>query len=121
LRWLRLEGDGVPPGAAVRLRQSGDLLVPNNLPVTFRGASLVRAPERAAVRAVREVQLSTVVEAAKVEAVAYVAYAGLQAVANLTDVEARLIARSPLAERRLALIGDIGAGKIAEILERMRP
>lgn len=95
--------------------------VSNGLPVSLRGGVVARAPQRPAVRAVREIQAETVVEAAKVEAVAYVAYAGMQAVANLTDVEARLIARSPLAERRLALIGDIGAGKIAEILERMRP
>lgn len=91
------------------------------LPASLRGRVVARAPQRAAVRAVRDVQAETVVEVARVEAVAYVAYTGMQAVANLTDVEARLIARSPLAERRLALIGDIGAGKIAEILERMRP
>jgi hypothetical protein len=70
---------------------------------------------------VQQVQAETVVEAAKVEAVAYVAYTGMQAVANLTDVEARLISRTPLAAARLELIGNIGAGKIAEILERMRP
>jgi hypothetical protein len=95
--------------------------MPDSLPMLLRSAGLTRASERVAVRVVREVQAGAIVEAAKVEAVTYVAYTGLQAVANLSDVEARLVARSPLAERRLQLIGDVAAGRIAEILERMRP
>lgn len=118
---MRLEDHRLPPGSTLRLQWVGVLLVVDGLPVSLRGGVVTRAPQRAAARSVRDITAETVVEVARVEAVAYVAYAGMQAVANLTDVESRLISRTPLGAARLELIANIGAGKIAEILERMRP
>jgi hypothetical protein len=52
-------------------------------------------------------------KAAKIQAVDYVTRRALQAVADISDLEGRLIAQTPLAEPRLKAIADTAAGAIA--------
>lgn len=92
----------------------------DHLPVRRSAWDLVRVP-REVVRALAQAEQTAAIDAARVEAVAYVTATGLQAVANLAELEGRLITRSPLAEARLRFVGDVGAAKIAEIIERTRP
>jgi hypothetical protein len=73
------------------------------------GSRLPRALGRELERA-GEVAL---VKAAKIQAIDYVARRGLQAVADISDLEGRLIAQTPLAEPRLKAIADTAAGAIA--------
>ncbi|MFL6136711.1 MAG: hypothetical protein ACJ74O_02800 [Frankiaceae bacterium] len=92
----------------------------DHLPARRSAWDLVRMPREVA-RALTQAEQSAAVQAARIEAVSYVTATGYQAVANLSDLEARLITRSPLAEARLRFIGDTGAARIAEIIERTRP
>jgi len=64
-------------------------------------SELERSEQRALVRATR------------IQAIDYVARRGLQAVADISDLEGRLIAQTPLAEPRLKAIADTAAGAIA--------
>lgn len=59
------------------------------------------------------------VHATEVRAIEFVARVGLQAVADITDLEARLIGQTPLAEARLKAIADTAAGAIASEITRM--
>lgn len=59
------------------------------------------------------------VHAGEVRAITFVAQVGLHAVAEISDLEGRLIAQTPLAEARLKAIGDMAAGAIASEIARM--
>jgi hypothetical protein len=59
------------------------------------------------------------IHATEVRAIEFVARVGLQAVADLTDLEGRLIVQTPLAEARLKAIADTAAGAIASEIARM--
>jgi hypothetical protein len=59
------------------------------------------------------------VYATEIRAIEFVARVGLQSVADLSDMEGRLIAQVPLAEARLKAIADSAAGAIAAEVIRM--
>ncbi len=87
-----------------------------NLPA-LRNAGV--AVPRVAAKAVNEIAGAAAVATARVEATAYVTYAGMHAVANLSETEAMLIQRSPLAEPRLRLLADTGSAAIANVIDRL--
>lgn len=63
-----------------------------------------------------------IVQAARVQAVHYVAHAAARAVEDLTDMEALAISRNPLAEPRLRAINDTATAALAHIVaETGRP
>ena len=80
---------------------------------------LLRVP-REVTRALRLIESQTAVESGRVEGVAFVTASAYRAVANLSELESRLVMRSPVAEARLRFIGDTGTARIAEILGRSR-
>jgi hypothetical protein len=57
--------------------------------------------------------------ATEIRAIEFVARVGLQSVAELSELEGRLIAQTPLAEPRLKVIADTAAGAIASEIVRM--
>jgi hypothetical protein len=59
------------------------------------------------------------VHATEVRAIEFVARVGLQSIAELSELEGRLIAQTPLAEARLKMLADTAAGAIASELVRM--
>lgn len=59
------------------------------------------------------------VYATEVRAIEFVARVGMQAVADLSDMEGRLIAQVPLAEPRLKAIADTASGAIAAAIVHM--
>ena len=71
-------------------------------------------------RAVREgvaiEQGRGLVQAARVQAVHYVAHSAARAVEDLTDMEALAISRNPLAEPRLRAINDTATAALAHIV-----
>ena len=71
-------------------------------------------------RAVREgvaiEQGRGLVQAARVQAVHYVASSAARAVEDLTDMEALAIQRNPLAEPRLRAVNDTAAATLAHIV-----
>jgi hypothetical protein len=71
------------------------------------GQQLARSEQRA------------LVDAGEVQAITFVAHVGLHAVAEISDLEGRLIAQTPLAEARLKAIGDTATGAIASEIARM--
>ncbi|MDQ3153261.1 MAG: hypothetical protein M3R63_16610 [Actinomycetota bacterium] len=78
-----------------------------------------RPPARV-VRATREgvaiEQGRGLVQAARVQAVHYVAHTAARAVEDLTDMEALAISRNPLAEPRLRAINDTATAALAHIV-----
>jgi hypothetical protein len=82
-----------------------------------RGRREVARLSRETARQLTQIEDSALVDAAKIAAAKYVVFHGLYAVADLAEVEGRLISRTPLAERRLHFLGDAGAAKIAGIIE----
>ena len=71
-------------------------------------------------RAVREgvavEQGRGIIQAARVQAVHYVAHSAARAVEDLTDMEALAIQRNPLAEPRLRAINDTATAALAHIV-----
>jgi hypothetical protein len=59
------------------------------------------------------------VHATEVRAIEFVTRVGLQSIAELSELEGRLIAQTPLAEARLKMLADTAAGAIASELVRM--
>ena len=59
------------------------------------------------------------VHATEVRAIEFVTRVGLQSIAELSELEGRLIAQTPLAEARLKMLADTAAGAIASELMRM--
>jgi hypothetical protein len=60
-----------------------------------------------------------IVHTSHLQAINYVAQRGLQAVADLSDLEGRLVQQTPLAEPRLKAIADTAAGAIAAAVAEM--
>ena len=59
------------------------------------------------------------VHATEVRAIEFVTRVGLQSIAELSELEGRLVAQTPLAEARLKMLADTAAGAIASELVRM--
>ena len=100
---------------SVCLRQSRGMAMSGGLVPYSPGGRLPKA-------VARELQLSgsrAMIEAAQVQAISYVAQRGMQAVADITDYEGRLITQTPLAEPRLKLVADTASGAIAAVVARM--
>lgn len=115
---MRQQDYRLSAGTSLLLWRAGDLLMP--LPAVRASFELARLP-REVTRAMRQAEYMAAVDAARVEAVAYVTATGYHAVANLTALEERLALRSPTAAARLRYLGDTGTARIAEIIERTRP
>jgi len=78
---------------------------------------LVYRPSREVARAIAYHIDRAAVGAASVQADAYIVNQALHVVADFTETEARLIARTPLAEPRLRVIADAGTARIANTVE----
>ena len=59
------------------------------------------------------------IHATEIRAIEFVASVGLQAVADISALEGRLVAQVPLANERLKAIADTAAGAIASEIVRM--
>jgi hypothetical protein len=86
-----------------------------NLPATRSSASRALIP-RWTNQALLEVRGEVAVQAAKIQAVTCLVHQAQEAVADISEEEGRLIARTPLAEHRLRFITDQGAAQIASVL-----
>lgn len=85
----------------------------------YQPRSLSRANARQARYAVESARVSGIARAAKVEAAAFVAHAGLTHTALLSAIEGQLLSTVPLAEGRLRAVGDAYATLVAAELLSM--
>lgn len=101
---------------------SGDLL-----PFNYSGSSMRRSESRQVTRALGHIHARGVVDAARIEqaaetqalridSIAYVARRGLQSAAMLSQLEASLATMVPHASGRLAVLGDLAALAIADVV-----
>ena len=68
---------------------------------------------RVVARDLDRVRSTALVQAGRIQATEFVAETALHAVAGLSDLEARLIVQTPLADARLKLIVDTATGAMA--------
>jgi len=80
------------------------------------GRNLPARYERAVENEVAVIQGRGIIQAARTQAVEYVAYSALRAVEGLTDMEALAIQRNPLGEPRYRAIVDTATGALARIV-----
>jgi hypothetical protein len=80
------------------------------------GRALSPRLERAIRHEVDVVQGRAIVQAARTQAVEYVAVSALRAVEGLTDMEALALSRNPLGEARYRAIVDTATGALARIV-----
>lgn len=108
------------PNLPTRLRDAADALSGREL--SLSGRPLPAHVQRATRECVAVEQGRGLVQAARVQAVHYVAHAAARAVEDLTDMEALAISRNPLAEPRLRAINDTATAALAHIVaETGRP
>jgi len=102
------------PNLPTRLRDAAEALNGRS-PDLYGGR-----PRARVVRATREAvaieQARGLIQAARVQAVHYVAHTAARAVEDLTDMEALAISRNPLAEPRLRAINDTATAALAHIV-----
>ncbi len=89
-----------------------------NLPDRIVTGGLGTRPSREAARLAQQILDRTALAAAELQGAEYVTDRALHAVANISDTEARLLTRSPLAEARLQLVADTGSGVVAALVAR---
>ena len=111
---LSHEGYGMSACSPLPLRRGGEL--PMSAIVPFEGP---RRLPRLVSQQMAYSERRAIVHATEIRAIEFVARVGLQSVAELSDLEGRLIAQSPLAEARLKAIADTAAGAIASEIVRM--
>jgi len=85
-----------------------------------RPSFAVRAVDRQHGRRLDQIRRSGEVELLKIQVAGRLTDAGLMEVASFTALETNLIKQVPLAEPRLAMVGDSGAVAIAAIIQRVR-
>jgi hypothetical protein len=111
---LSNEGDGLPASPTLPLRRGGELPMSGIVP--FEGP---RRLPRLASQQMAASERRALVHATEVRAIEFVARVGLQSIAELSELEGRLVAQTPLAEARLKMLADTAAGAIASELVRM--
>ncbi len=77
-----------------------------------RYSSSARLP-RLVARDLDRVRSTAIVQVGRIQATEFVAEAAMQAVSSLSDLEARLIVQTPLADARLKVIVDTATGAMA--------
>ena len=108
------------PNLPTRLRDAVEALSDREL--SLGGRPLPAHVQRATREGVAIEQGRGMVQAARVQAVHYVAHTAARAVEDLTDMEALAINRNPLAEPRLRAINDTATAALAHIVaETSRP
>ena len=80
------------------------------------GHNLPARLERAVRREIDLVQGRGLVQAARTQAVEYVAHSALRAVEGLTEMETLALRRAPLGEERYRAIADVATGALARIV-----
>lgn len=84
------------------------------------GRSLPTRLERAVSNEVAVVQGRAIVQAARTQAVEYVAHSALRAVEGLTEMETLALQRAPLGDARYKAIVDTATGALARIVAETR-
>ena len=102
------------PNLPTRLRDAAETLSSRS-PELYGGRPPARV-QRAVREGVAVEQGRGIIQAARVQAVHYVATSAARAVEDLTDMEALAIARNPLAEPRLRAINDTATAALAHIV-----
>ncbi|MCA1675453.1 MAG: hypothetical protein LC799_25795 [Actinobacteria bacterium] len=102
------------PNLPTRLRDAAEAL--SSREVSLSGRALPARVQRAVREGVAVEQGRGLVQAARVQAVHYVASSAARAVEDLTDMEALAIQRNPLAEPRLRAINDTATAALAHIV-----
>jgi len=102
------------PNLPTRLRDAAETF--SNRSPDLYGSRPPARVQRAVRDGVAVEQGRGLVQAARVQAVHYVAHTAARAVEDLTDMEALAISRNPLAEPRLRAINDTATAALAHIV-----